>query len=301
MTLDASRPGGDPENGIYLGTACDLAYLPSAEGTTAFREKLGLDARLISAENTQVYVGQNASSIVAAFRGSENPASLDGLRDWLLTNANNFLTLPEGQMGTDFVAAGVGARFHRGFLSALQHIWEPFYVAVSTAHQEAARPVWITGHSLGGAIALLAAWRLERQFIPVHQIVTFGAPMIGNEAAARAFEETFRDRIFRYVNAGDFVPRLPSFSLTSNPYTHCQREMLLKGAAALASGVASGVAGETGRAAIEVMNQMAGKTTQAVMDISLMDELWGHVMSSIDEHMVPYYLKRLRGGSSDQG
>ena len=75
--------------------------------------------------NTQVYVAQNDKVLVVAFRGSQAPNTLDGLKDWLLTNANNYLILPEGQIGTDFAAAGVGARFHRGFMEALHVIWEP--------------------------------------------------------------------------------------------------------------------------------------------------------------------------------
>ncbi len=54
-----------------------------------------------------------------AFRGSQSPTSLEGFKDWLLTNANNLLVIPEWRIGTDFAAAGVGARFHRGFLEAL--------------------------------------------------------------------------------------------------------------------------------------------------------------------------------------
>ena len=74
-----------------------------------FREHLGLDARLISVDNTQVYLAENDKAMVVAFRGSQAPTTLDGLKDWLLTNANNYLILPEGQIGTDFAAAGVGA------------------------------------------------------------------------------------------------------------------------------------------------------------------------------------------------
>ena len=78
-----------------------------------------MKARLISVDNTQVYVAENDHSIVVAFRGSEAPTTLDGLKDWLLTNANNYLICPKDEAGTDFAAAGVGARFHKGFLEAL--------------------------------------------------------------------------------------------------------------------------------------------------------------------------------------
>ena len=53
-------------------------------------------------------------------------------------------------------------------------IWEPLFTLVDQAMKIAERPLWITGHSLGGALALLAAWRFQRRFLTVHEIVTFG-------------------------------------------------------------------------------------------------------------------------------
>ena len=212
----------------YLATACDLAYLPADQGRQRFADQLRLDAELVSVDNTQAYVGQNNESIVIAFRGSQSPNSLDGVKDWLLTNARNFLVLPEGRIGTDFAAAGVGARFHRGFMQALDEIWLPLFESVDQKFTHQERPVWVTGHSLGGALALLCAWRMHQQFIPIHQVCTFGAPMIGNLAAAEAFAREFPGKIFRYVDVGDLVPRLPMISLLSNDYDHCQKEIVCR-------------------------------------------------------------------------
>src|SRR5262249_25222686 len=98
---------GDPRNAQALAVASELAYMPQAEGGPAYKEQLGLEATLISIKNTQAYVALNDKHIVVAFRGTESPTTLDGLQDWLVTNAANFLILPEGRMGTDFAAAGV--------------------------------------------------------------------------------------------------------------------------------------------------------------------------------------------------
>src|SRR5262245_34267793 len=132
MALDETTPG-NPQSALYLAQACGLAYCDKPEAAVGFREQLGLEARLISVDNTQVYVATNDKAIVVAFRGSQAPMTLDGLKDWLLTNANNYLILPEGRIGTDFAAAGVGARFHRGFMEALHAIWEPLLKSVSDA------------------------------------------------------------------------------------------------------------------------------------------------------------------------
>src|SRR5262249_10020930 len=110
---------GDPRNARFLALASALAYLPEAEGAQAYHTELGLEARLISVGNTQVYVATKDDHIVVAFRGTESPTSIEGLKDWLLTDAANMLIQPQGDLGTDFAAAGVAVRWHDGFMRAL--------------------------------------------------------------------------------------------------------------------------------------------------------------------------------------
>jgi triacylglycerol lipase len=280
MVLDDTKPG-DSRNALFLAQACSLAYCDKPVGVKRFRDELGLEAQLISAGNTQVYVAQNDKVLVVAFRGSQAPTSLDGLKDWLLTNANNYLILPEGQIGTDFAAAGVGARFHRGFMEALHEIWEPLLAAVTKAVESNDRPLWVTGHSLGGALALLAAWRLVRNFITVHEVITFGAPMIGNEAAARAFEQEFAGKVFRYVNLEDPVPLLPSISLVANTYAHCQSEVSLSALATAAS-------------ALETLKESAGSAVNRLIEVSQIDQLWEVVQGRISAHFITHYEERVK-------
>ena len=252
-----------------------------------FRSELGLEAKLISVDNTQVYVAENDQAIVVAFRGSESPTTLDGLKDWLLTNANNYLILPEGKSGTEFAAAGVGARFHRGFLDALAMVWEPLFSAVDQALKTKERPLWITGHSLGGAIALLAAWRFQRNFLAVHEIITFGAPMIGNDTAAKAFEQEFSGKIYRFVDLEDVVPHFPSVSLLANAYKHCLNEVELSAAQAAAA-----VAG------LKELGQST-TTTEGGLDTGMADQVWGMVKTRIASHMIDNYQARVEAKCKD--
>jgi pimeloyl-ACP methyl ester carboxylesterase len=280
LALDNTKPG-DPRNALFLAEACNLAYFDDPEGAEGFQSQLGLEARLISVSNTQVYVSQNENVVVVAFRGSQAPTTLDGLKDWLLTNANNYLILPEGQIGTDFAAAGVGARFHRGFLEALNQIWDPLLTEVSRLLEATDRPLWVTGHSLGGALALMAAWRLQRNFIKVHEVVTFGAPMVGNNAAARAFEQEFAGKIYRYVNLEDPVPLLPSVSLVANSYAHCQSEVSLRAVQATLS-------------ALEELKQSAGSAVDRILEATQIDLLWKAVQGRISAHFINYYRERVQ-------
>lgn len=268
---------GDPRNANYLALASDLAYLNGEEGVAAFKEKLGLDARLISVENTQAWVGTNDDHIVVAFRGTEAPTSIEGLKDWLLNDAMNLLVLPEGRLGTDFAAAGVGARFHLGFLNALANVWDPVRTAVEAAMQEKERPLWITGHSLGGAIAMLSAWMFKRNFINVHQVYTFGAPMIGNEAASVAFDKAFPDKIYRYVNVSDPVPKLPTVSLVANDYGHCLKEIAL------------GEGSDAASNALELLRSFSSKAVDGLLNPSLVSEIWESIQARVAAHALESY------------
>ncbi len=266
---------GDARNVRATAIASEIAYLPEPEAQRQFSEQLGMNARLICVDNTQAYVATSDEHVLVAFRGTEAPTSIEGLKDWLLTDALNLLMVPEGRLGTDLAAAGVGARFHQGFVDAIGEIWEPLYAAVDAELRRADRPLWLTGHSLGGALALLAAWLFHRKMISVHQIYTFGGPMIGNAEAARVIDQEFKGRIFRFVNGPDPVPRLPMMSLIANQYCHCQKEMAL---AAAASGEDP-----------SLLQQAAAQAENAVLDATLIDELWTAVNRRIAAHFMTSY------------
>lgn len=267
---------GDWRNARFLGTASDVAYFPQAEAAALFKEKLGLDATLVSRDNTQAYVATNDDHVVVAFRGTEAPTSIDGLKDWLLTDALNLLIVPEGRLGTDFIAAGVGARFHKGFMDALAEIWEPVFEMTTAELKKSERPLWLTGHSLGGALALLAAWLFQRKFVSVHQVYTFGGPMIGNRDAVAAFDRELRGKIFRYVDPRDPIPQLPTMSLLANDYCHCETGMSLGDAptgsywSAMAAGVAGGVLSGQG-----------------------LDSAWNYVKERVAAHAMTTYLTEM--------
>lgn len=271
---------GDVRNAQFLAIASDLAYLPQDQGGPAFQEQLGLEAVLFSVGNTQAFEAHDDEHIVVAFRGTESPTTIDGLKDWFVTNAANFLILPEGRMGTDFAAAGVGARFHQGFINAIADIWDPVFEKVQAERARNDRPLWLTGHSLGGALALLAAWLFQRKFVPVHQIYTFGGPMIGNDHAAKAINLAYPNKIFRYVDLIDPIPKLPTVSLADNTFIHCEREIGL--------GAAQGIT-----SAAEYLGGLAAQAASGLMNATLAEDIWKAVQARLNAHSLDNYKRQI--------
>jgi len=96
------------------------------------------------------------------------------------------------------VAFEPGGRVHAGFLAAYQSIAQK--IADWLAATEHRRLV-LTGHSLGAAMATLAAATR-----PAARLVTFGSPLVGDTAFARLFAG---HAVRRYVDCTDFVTSVP--------------------------------------------------------------------------------------------
>lgn len=98
------------------------------------------------------------------------------------------------------VAAPGGGRVHAGFLVAFEKIRE--HLELSLAHYPGL-PLYITGHSLGGALALVATRYLESDRTAA--TYTFGCPRAGDDR----FFAPIKTPIYRTVNAADGVTRIP--------------------------------------------------------------------------------------------
>ena len=121
------------------------------------------------------------------------------MRDWLSDGA----TPPvPGPNGTGFV--------HYGFGEALDAVW-PQVRSALVDFRDNDQTLWFTGHSLGGALAMLAAARLhfEEPDRTADGVYTFGQPRTCDRMLARAYNTAFADRMYRFVNNNDIVARLP--------------------------------------------------------------------------------------------
>jgi triacylglycerol lipase len=176
-------------NAFWLGSAARLSYqnastIQDAVAAWGLNEFIFFD-RL----ETQAFIAANDQVIVLAFRGTT------ALLDWIFDARIDLVGGPAG-------------RVHEGFMVALSFVWREVWSYIKD--QRNGRALWVTGHSLGAALATLAVakLRLERDEA-VNGLYNFGQPRAGDLEFARVFDLDFGPQTFRYVNDQDIVPRVP--------------------------------------------------------------------------------------------
>jgi triacylglycerol lipase len=163
-----------------------------------------------STSNTNGFVAQGPNAILIVWRGTDINKLLDDA-----TDADTLI------LTTWSGLAGIHEGFHRAYFKA----WGQPFVDMLNPTQTSAIPlpdilrqagprkIWITGHSLGGALAqICAAETVLRDGITVQAIYTFGQPRVGNKEFAQIMQSQLGDKIFRVVHANDIVPRIPLYS-----------------------------------------------------------------------------------------
>ena len=116
---------------------------------------------------------------------------------------------------------------HAGFLAAADALLPGIIAALLPAGVDKAKlkPIFLTGHSLGGALASLVALFLQREGLPVAGVYTFASPRVGNAAWRNAYTAALGDRSYRVIAQGDLVPLLPS---VLDSYRHIGQEIMLE-------------------------------------------------------------------------
>ncbi len=171
--------------------------------------------RYISAEavqgmgSTMACVITTAEAIYVAFRGTDPTNQSQVYSDlkcsWIL----------EPRIG--YISAG--------FRQEIDYFYIDVVERLDHAIRTKRRPVYITGHSLGGALATLFSARMTQRWIETNQkkyvpsgLITFGSPRVGDADFKKHVElglsvlpnESHRIGIWRFVNNNDIIPRMPS-------------------------------------------------------------------------------------------
>ena len=149
--------------------------------------------------DTQAFLFRQGDDVVLVFRGSQQ------LNDW---KTNFKIRLQAFTILADQKATPPKGRVHRGFSEAWQSV-EKIVVYYLKKWWTPQTKLWITGHSLGGALAAVATISLESQGFKVSGLYTFGQPRVADWTLVRYMNNIMGDRIFRYANNNDIVPLIP--------------------------------------------------------------------------------------------
>jgi triacylglycerol lipase len=200
--FDSSATQWRTANSLALAHASNLAYEDDPNKILRQLQDWGFPAdncRVFSVNTAQVLAAANDEMIIVAFRGTEP----NKLADWLVD-----AEIVQKPWRNYFGDPDLG-RVHYGFVRNTSFVWEQLsqFVAKTRTNKQS---LWIAGHSLGGAMALIAgaAFALpERQ--TVNGIYTFGQPRTGNRTFAVKCNRKFKPALFRVVNDQDIVPHVP--------------------------------------------------------------------------------------------
>jgi predicted lipase len=165
-----------------------------------------------TATDTQVRITEVEDCVIIAFRGSSS------VKDWIL-DAEFFRT-------TFRFLEDLSGQVHTGFLTAFSSIHAELASNLKTRGLGNA-PIFVTGHSLGGALAILCALELSREGYNLAQVVTFGQPRVGNKAFKAIYDARLGDKTFRVVNEEDIVARLPHLPSFTDLYWHVGSEAFI--------------------------------------------------------------------------
>ena len=132
-------------------------------------------------------------------------------------SANNWFIDFDADQDPYPFTAGYGEA-HHGFLKLYRSLRDDALKALTEVDR--IESLYITGHSLGGALSTLATTDVmaHRQF-PSVQHYNFASPRVGNRVFADAYNCNGA-RTFRVVNTSDLVPQTPSANLGRWNYKH---------------------------------------------------------------------------------
>jgi triacylglycerol lipase len=200
----AKKPDFDLVNAWRLCEFALIAYADRAfiEDQTKELKAAGYVIDTDGSTETEYVFVSGPDDLVVAFRGTEIDNFWGSVHDWL----TDFKVHLRGDEH--------GNRIHTGFTAALDRVWKGLNDRIQDVVRRNRKiRIWITGHSLGAALANVAAYRATvNGFFDVHAVYTFGSPRVGDDGFKRYFvTSSLDDRTFRFRNNSDIVTRVPPF------------------------------------------------------------------------------------------
>jgi triacylglycerol lipase len=187
---------------LALAELAMIAYNDEAEAKRAASAIGFSEAQLIDRDGSQAFRFSNEHDVVLACRGTQ-------LSEWNDIQADANATM---------AVVGSLGKVHSGFNREVDDLWP----VLESLIRDDTQPVWFCGHSLGGAMATICAYRCKTSAVTSNpqQLHTFGSPRVGCRRYIRHAEVTH----YRWVHNNDVVTRVPPAWMG---YRHCGNEVYL--------------------------------------------------------------------------
>lgn len=210
-----------------------LCYVESPEEIRRIGTQWGFsEARAFDRKSSRAVMLGNDEMLVIAFRGCDTKMeTLRAMPGPFKTQMFSFLSgqpskaseeeAPTTQSELNSYMAQMPV--HGGaakYLDAINGDGKTLWQSVDEAKKEFLKEhphakVYLTGHSLGGSLALLGAGRM----IGAHEepllsgLYTFGQPRVGKQDFVDTIDRSIKDRYFRVVDQGDWIAGYPGVAL----------------------------------------------------------------------------------------
>jgi triacylglycerol lipase len=187
---------------LALAELAMIAYNDEAEAQRAAAAIGFPDAQLFDRDGSQAYRFRNEHDVVLACRGTQ-------LTEWndIRADANAVMSV-----------VGTLGNVHSGFNREVDDLWP----LLEDLLRDNTLPAWFCGHSLGGAMATICAFRCKTSSISTNpqELHTFGSPRVG----CRRYIRHAHVSHYRWVHNNDVVTRVPPIWMG---YRHCGNEIYL--------------------------------------------------------------------------
>jgi hypothetical protein len=119
---------------------------------------------------------------------------------------------------SSFQALGFEGTGHSGMMHHFKQLLRESEAILRQHDPEQKKPIFVTGHSLGGAMALMHALHLAKNGWPVTAVYTSAQPHVGDAAFYDDVETWLPDRYFRMEQSEDPTPRVPPIAGTGEVF-----------------------------------------------------------------------------------
>jgi len=194
LTYEVDDSGGN-KNAAKIAAVKNLWQFQSI---TPFRRQA---AALEKSFNTTGLIGERDDAIVIAFAGTD-----PGVWETVVTDGR-FVLSQEENTHTGFQAAFRAVAPLDGQGKMLGPIADAIAKSSATG-----KPIFLTGHSLGAALAILTADAMATQGTPPRAVYGFGTPCLGGATFTSRYDAALGDVTYRLVHGRDVVARVPMFA-----------------------------------------------------------------------------------------